>query len=173
MRAIPVDMEKLLTTIRKRIQFKDRPGIGYLARMFGVTRDTMRSKLRSLEAEGKIFREKGQIYLTGETVPAPKPKARVFSTNTLEETNRRKAAGGMKGAQGMKHRSFPKSGMPGAERLKQISQETGVDRWTPGMSTSEGALQARIEKIVREADAKGTLYHQRPVYVVLVGEKVS
>ncbi len=64
-------------------------------------------------------------------------------------------------------------GVAGAEALKKLSLEKGVERFTAGMGADEATIKENIERIVENAIKKGTYFHPRPNYVVPIGQKVG
>ena len=115
----------------------------------GVSHMTVRDHVVNLIHKGLMVREGKKLFVVG----MPRPRR---NYNKVDE-NRKKA----------------EAGKAGAEALKRQAFETGVERFTPGSGMDAKLIKERIEAIVKKAEAKGTLHHPRPVFVVLVGEKVG
>lgn len=121
------------------------------AEKLGVSHMTVRDHVVNLCLKGLMTRRGHKLYVT---VGGLLLDQRGMAT---EETNLKKSV----------------AGKAGAEALKRRSLETGISRFNPGLAKDAKKIEANIERIVRKAEANDTLHHPRPVYVVLVGEKVG
>ena len=127
------------------------PSLRVCGEALGVNHMRVNYYVEKLEREGKLVRNNQKIYL-----------ARNFKM--IDPRKGHNAAANEKKAN---------AGHAGAAALKRIAAEKGVERFTAGMGKDEATIKMNIERIVAKAEQNGTLYHPRPVYVVLVGEKVG
>ena len=127
------------------------PSLRVCGEALGVNHMRVSYYVEKLEREGKLVRNKQKIYL-----------ARNFKM--IDPRKGHNAAANEK-------KSY--AGQAGAAALKRIAAEKGVQRFTAGMGKDEDTIKKNIEAIVAKAEKNGTLYHPRPNYVVLVGEKVG
>lgn len=150
-----VSHEQVYEYFLKFLNAGNFPSVAFAARRFGVSVDTIRVKVRRLVSEGKLVKYKFNYYLPGdkrlEFKNAPKIK-RVLSPEARKKMST--------------------AGTAGAEALKRYAFENGKERFVVGSNRGEEELQ-NIEAVARKAEAAGTLNHPRPVYVVLMGEKVG
>jgi DNA-binding transcriptional regulator YhcF (GntR family) len=127
------------------------PSLRVCGEALGVNHMRVSYYVEILEREGKLVRNKQKIYL-----------ARNFKM--IDQRKRHNAAANAKKAN---------AGRAGAAALKRIAEQKGVERFTAGMGRDEATIKKNIERIVQRAFENGTAHHPRPVYVVLVGEKVG
>lgn len=153
-----VSEEQVFEYFMKFIKAGNFPTVAFAARRFSVREDTIRQKVRGLVKDGRLVKFKNKYYLPGDPRLA-KAKA--------EKTGNKKILS----PEALKKMSA--AGVAGAEALKRRAFETGIARFNPGLAKDAKKIQANIERIVQKAEANGTLHHPRPVFVVLVGEKVG
>lgn len=132
-------------------EHRKTPSLRVAGEALGINFMTVKYYLGKLEEMGLIVFKNRKVYLArnGKVIDPRK--------NHNEEANKQKSAAGVRGAGALKKRSL----------------ETGISRFNPGLAKDARKIEANIEAIVRRAEEKGTLYRPRPVYVVLVGEKVG
>lgn len=119
--------------------------------VIGATKSAVKHYIVGFEREGKMKIVKRKVYFTNPDGTILKPKGH------SEKVSKQKA----------------EAGRAGAEALKKRSLETGISRFNPGLAKDARKIEANINRIVENAEKNGTLYRPRPVFVVLVGEKVG
>ncbi|TXH10089.1 MAG: hypothetical protein E6R03_15840 [Hyphomicrobiaceae bacterium] len=127
------------------------PTLRACAEALGISHMTVAHHVEMICRDGDFMRNNRRIYL------AKNHKMIDARKNHSDETNRQKA----------------EAGRAGAEALKKRALETGISRFNTGLAKDASKIEANINRIVENAEKNGTLYRPRPVFVVLVGEKVG
>lgn len=117
--------------------------------VIGIRREAVRHYILGFQRENKMRLINRRVYFTN-------PDGSIIEAKKQNAKKKRSTAG-----------------KAGAEALKRIAIEKGVERFTAGMGADEDRIKANIERIVNRAAENGTLYHPRPNYVVLVGQKAG
>lgn len=120
--------------------------------VIGASKSAVKHYIMGFERDGKMKIVKRKVYFTNEDGTIIEPRK-----GHSEKVSKQKA----------------EAGRAGAEALKRLAIETGVERFTAGMGRDEATIRMNIERIVAKAEKNGTLYHPRPKLVVLIGEKVG
>lgn len=127
------------------------PTLRVCAEALGISHMTVAHHVEMIVRDGNLVRNNRKLYL------ARNFKMIDVRRGHSEETNRQKS----------------EAGKAGAEALKKRALETGISRFNPGLAKDASKIEANINRIVENAEKNGTLYRPRPVFVVLVGEKVG
>lgn len=117
--------------------------------VIGASKSAVKHYILGFEREGKMKIIKRRVYLLDDNGNV------IDKRKSLNQKVRRQ------------------QGVAGAEALKKLSLEKGVERFTAGMGADEASIQRNIERIVENAIKKGTYFHPRPNYVVPIGQKVG
>ena len=121
----------------------------FVAKRFGISAYTVSVKVRKLIADGKLIKAGFEVFLPGDT-RAEKERQRLQNGKRFDSVATREKKS--------------QAGVAGAEALKRLAFEKGMQRFQVGLAKDSEAIQKRIDAIVANAEGTGTSYRKNFVY---------